>query len=42
MPTPSDDKDIAAAVTRALDAVRDFPDPPNDALCSAEAYAVWA
>ena len=31
--------DIADAVARALDAVRDFPQPANDALCSDEAYA---
>ena len=31
--------DIADAVARGLDAVRDFPQPANDALCSDEAYA---
>ena len=30
---------VAAAVARGLDAVRDWPNPVNDALCSAEKYA---
>ena len=31
---------VAAAVARGLDAVRDWPNPVNDALCSAEKYAL--
>ena len=34
-----DDGVVAAAVARGLDAVRDFPHPVDDALCSAEKYA---
>ena len=35
-----DDRVVAAAVARGLDAVRDWPIPANDALCSAEKYAL--
>ena len=34
-----DDGVVAEAVARGLDAVRDWPNPVNDALCSAEKYA---
>ena len=34
-----DDLVVAAAVARGLDAVRDMPDPVNDAFCAAENYA---
>ena len=35
-----DDGVVAAVVARGLDAVRDWPNPVNDALCSAEKYAL--
>ena len=35
-----DDTVVAAAVARGLDSVRDWPIPANDALCSAEKYAL--
>ena len=34
-----DDRVVAAAVARGLDAVRDWPQPANDALCAADKYA---
>ena len=34
-----DDVVVVAAVARGLDAVRDWPQPANDALCAAEKYA---
>ena len=34
-----DDRVVAAAVARGLDAVRDWPNPANDALCAADKYA---
>ena len=34
-----DDRVVAAAVTRGLDAVRDWPQPANDGDCAADKYA---
>ena len=39
MTTAFDDTVVAAAVARGLDAVRDLPQPANDALCAADKYA---
>lgn len=37
--TPYTDRDIAAAVARALAAANDRPNPPEDSSCSPEKYA---